>query len=484
MGSRVSESGAGGEPLWENLVFEGGGIKGMAYSGAIQVLEEEGIYPGRIRRVAGASIGSLAATLVALGYSSKELADLTKSTDLARVMQDARFGALGGAINIFRHFGMNPGTRLFEFVGRLLEARVGSKDVTFAQLLERTGRELCVPVTNLTRMCTEFCHPKTTPNLPVRAAVAASMSLPVLMRPHRRAPGPSADFPSDDLYTDGGVLCNYPLQAFDGWWLSMRPEDAFLRRLQPISQIARLADPARAFSPINPATLGFTTFNAYDHDVTASWRSPGASPPPRPKTRLAQARGALDAALARRQSQAARLEEAFSRLFAAMMEVERDADGRVSRSECERLFDTGEFTQADALLLFGTADVLAILRQLDGDDDGYIDFGELQRFMDAHNVDLTARMVGRAPTHTRSVADFVQNLLEALQANVQRRDWEADHDRTVAIDTDYIRTADFGCVAEDFDFLVESGARHTRAFFEAARARARAGAGAGSAGSR
>lgn len=473
-----SESAAGAEPLWENLAFEGGGIKGMAYSGAVQVLEEEGIYPGRIRRVAGASIGSLCATLVALGYSSRELADLTKSTDLAFIMQDARFGKLGGAVNVFRHFGMNPGTRLFEFIGRLLEARAGSKDVTFAQLLERTGRELCVPVTNLTRMCTEFCHPKTTPNLSVRMAVATSMSLPVLMRPRQRAPGPGAGFGSEDLYTDGGVLCNYPLQAFDGWWLSMRPEDAFLRRLQPISQIARLADPTRAFSPRNPATLGFTTFNGDDRDVTASWTTPGVSPPPRPKTRLALARRAIEAALASRQSQATQLEEAFSRLFAAMLRVERDGDGRISRSECEQLFEVGELSQADAMQLFGTTDVHAILKQLDRDDDGFIDFAELQRFMDAHNVDLTARMVGRTPTQTRSVGDFVHNLLSTLRANVQRRDWEGDHHRTVAIDTDYIGTADFGCVAEDFDFLVESGARHTRAFLAAARARARGDAGA------
>ena len=40
----------------ENLTFEGGGAKGYCYIGALQVLEEEGIYPHNIRRVAGTSV--------------------------------------------------------------------------------------------------------------------------------------------------------------------------------------------------------------------------------------------------------------------------------------------------------------------------------------------------------------------------------------------------------------------------------------------
>ena len=39
---------------FRNLVFEGGSVKGIAYSGALAVLEEHGILP-QIRRVGGAS---------------------------------------------------------------------------------------------------------------------------------------------------------------------------------------------------------------------------------------------------------------------------------------------------------------------------------------------------------------------------------------------------------------------------------------------
>ena len=48
-----------------NLTFEGGGAKGYCYIGALQVLEEEGIYPHNIQRVAGTSVGSMFALLAA-----------------------------------------------------------------------------------------------------------------------------------------------------------------------------------------------------------------------------------------------------------------------------------------------------------------------------------------------------------------------------------------------------------------------------------
>ena len=57
---------------FENLVFEGGGV-GIAYGGALELLEAKGIMP-QIKQTSGAS-GAIAALLVGLGCSS---ADVTK----------------------------------------------------------------------------------------------------------------------------------------------------------------------------------------------------------------------------------------------------------------------------------------------------------------------------------------------------------------------------------------------------------------------
>jgi predicted acylesterase/phospholipase RssA len=457
---------------WENLVFEGGGAKGVAYAGVIRALEEEGIYPKRIKRVAGASVGSLCASWSAMGFPSQQMSEILKSTDFTWLMKDAPLGMLGGVLNIFRSFGMNPGARLLEFVGKHLEAGTGDKDVTFAQLLEKTGRELCVPVTNVSRMCIEYCHPKTTPNMPVRVAITISMSVPVLMRPYRvsRTLGHGRDsWQEENLYTDGGVLNNYPVRAFDGWWLSLRPEDTFLRRLQPFSQAEELADPAKAFAPASPATLGFTTFSADERDITAEWITKGATPPPRPNTKLSRERKLKDDALDKREATVLALENAFRKLLDALAEVERDGDGRISRQECQELFTSGKFTNEDAILLFGSTDIQNIFAQLDESKDGFVDMGELQKFMDARNVDLTTRLTGGFRTEkTLSVGGFMASLLDTILTTSQRKDMlKEDRDRTVPINTDYIGTTDFQLTSADYEFMVESGARYTRAFLAA-----------------
>ena len=53
-----------------DLVFEGGGAKGVVFIGAIKVFEEKGF---KARRLVGTSAGAITATLLAAGYSAKEI---------------------------------------------------------------------------------------------------------------------------------------------------------------------------------------------------------------------------------------------------------------------------------------------------------------------------------------------------------------------------------------------------------------------------
>ena len=57
---------------FENLVFEGGGVKGLAFCGALQVLELKGIMPN-IKRLAGSSAGAITAGLVACDFTADEI---------------------------------------------------------------------------------------------------------------------------------------------------------------------------------------------------------------------------------------------------------------------------------------------------------------------------------------------------------------------------------------------------------------------------
>lgn len=64
---------------FENLVFEGGGVKGIAYGGALELLEAKGIMP-QIKQTSG-SAGAIAALLVGLGCSSADVTKILSAMD-------------------------------------------------------------------------------------------------------------------------------------------------------------------------------------------------------------------------------------------------------------------------------------------------------------------------------------------------------------------------------------------------------------------
>ncbi|KAF6026289.1 hypothetical protein EB796_015405 [Bugula neritina] len=59
--------------LFENTVFEGGGVKGIAYVGAVKCLNDVGI---RLKRFAGSSIGATVAGFLSVGYTADEMVAL------------------------------------------------------------------------------------------------------------------------------------------------------------------------------------------------------------------------------------------------------------------------------------------------------------------------------------------------------------------------------------------------------------------------
>lgn len=92
------------------LAFEGGGGKGITYLGALQALEELGIishvpkkkgdqtYPRldstKIKGVAGTSIGSLTALLIACGYNTEEISIILTSDVSDNILDTVDFGTI------------------------------------------------------------------------------------------------------------------------------------------------------------------------------------------------------------------------------------------------------------------------------------------------------------------------------------------------------------------------------------------------------
>lgn len=69
------------------LALAGGGVKGAAHIGVIKALEENGI---KIDAVAGTSIGSIVASLYAMGYSTEKMLEIFKFFSKEIMKTDAK----------------------------------------------------------------------------------------------------------------------------------------------------------------------------------------------------------------------------------------------------------------------------------------------------------------------------------------------------------------------------------------------------------
>jgi len=117
---------------YRNLVFEGGGVRGLAYAGALEVLQEQGILQ-HIDQVAGTSVGAVSALLIAVGYTPAEIKTIMEELKI-QSFNDGRFIFFGGFYRFFHHYGWYRGDRFERWVGKLVAAKTGNTDLNFTQL--------------------------------------------------------------------------------------------------------------------------------------------------------------------------------------------------------------------------------------------------------------------------------------------------------------------------------------------------------------
>jgi NTE family protein len=187
---------------YRNLVFEGGGVKGVAYGGALEVLEQSQITP-QIERVAGTSAGAITATMVSLGYTAAEFIEIMMGLDFSK-LEDG--GDLTGIGRLVEHYGWFKGDYFLNLMQSYIAKKAGDGRATFGGLKAQGFKELYVFGTDLSRQAVqEFSH-RTTPDVAVADAVRISMSIPFFFESRSYA---------GNVYCDGGVLNNYPISTFD-----------------------------------------------------------------------------------------------------------------------------------------------------------------------------------------------------------------------------------------------------------------------------
>lgn len=235
-----------------DLVFEGGGVKGLGLVGALSVLEERGYEP---QSVAGSSAGSLLAALLGAGYTAAELREIFLNFDFTSVQDTSwedRIPLIGTPLSLLKDQGVYEGKALLKYVRSLLADRRVS---TFGDLVNHvnakeerhryktqviasdiTGRRLLVLPRDAPWLGIEDPD-----SFDVALAVRMSTSIPFYFEPVEfRNPVTGRKH----LIVDGGVLSNFPVWLFDSreeprWptfglrLVDPEPETPLDQRMQP-----------------------------------------------------------------------------------------------------------------------------------------------------------------------------------------------------------------------------------------------------------
>lgn len=181
-------------------------MKGIAYVGAMQILEGRGILKD-IVRVGGTSAGAINALIFSLGYTISEQQDILRSTDFREFMDDS-FGVIRDTARLAESYGWHKGEFFKGWIGDLIEARLGSRRATFGDLLEKGRPSLYVVGTNLSTGYSEVFSAERHASMELATAVRISMSIPLFFAAVRHGD-------RKDVYVDGGVQLNYPVKLFD-----------------------------------------------------------------------------------------------------------------------------------------------------------------------------------------------------------------------------------------------------------------------------
>lgn len=186
----------------QNLIFSGGGVKGLGYGAALTVLDSMGAL-SEVKGLAGTSVGALMACLLAIGYTGAELRE--------QMLYEHTYENIIGEMTPLRlilepsAYGLNSGEVLLQMIRDKIYAKTGWKRMTFSDLFNRFGKDVKLFVTNLNLGHATELSVHTEPGMEVALAVRASMGLPIIFDPVVY---------KGDYLVDGGMLINFPRDAF------------------------------------------------------------------------------------------------------------------------------------------------------------------------------------------------------------------------------------------------------------------------------
>lgn len=216
-----------------DIVFEGGGVKGIGLVGALKIFENNEY---QWKNISGNSAGSIIAALVAVGYSSDEIKKLMLELDYTKITDKNCFTIplFSNTLSLLIKKGIYKGDYIKNWIDEVLSNKLNlrnGKKVTFGDLIipEEQGillnnkkykrkYKLHIIATDISRgkmliLPEDIAEYGINPDeLQVSLAIRMSISIPYFFQPVKLN---NINTNKKSLIVDGGVLSNYPVWIFD-----------------------------------------------------------------------------------------------------------------------------------------------------------------------------------------------------------------------------------------------------------------------------
>jgi NTE family protein len=189
--------------MFHNVALSGGGVHALAFLGCVKYLAEHD-HLKEIHNVIGSSGGSIIALMIVLQCEYKDMIHITKrSYEKHKDKLKITFGSL---INLYKKYGMTENKIVDLIVDDILDFKKIDYNVTFLELIKITGKNIIIPVTNLTQRKIEYLSVDTYPEMKIKTAIKMSTSVPIIFEPIKYY---------NDYYVDSMIYNNFPVDYFN-----------------------------------------------------------------------------------------------------------------------------------------------------------------------------------------------------------------------------------------------------------------------------
>jgi NTE family protein len=208
-----------------DVVFDGGGVKGIGLIGAICCFEDHGY---EINRAAGTSAGAIIAALVSAGYSGYELKSIMMDIDYRDFFKKRKIynmNLLRKFISLLKDKGLYSTNAVEHFIKELMLKKGKS---TFYDISENGKSKLKIVASDVTEkniiiLPDDLSKYGLNPmNFQVSKAVKMSISIPFYFKPVKFYHQNRCSY-----IVDGGILSNFPIWIFDTKEKPLRPTIGF-----------------------------------------------------------------------------------------------------------------------------------------------------------------------------------------------------------------------------------------------------------------